>query len=68
MSVFTACIFIWYRFMTPVQAESIPAILAGKDALVKARTGTGKTLGFLIPAVEVSYVLSTILYVEISIE
>ena len=54
--------------MTPVQAESIPAILAGKDALVKARTGTGKTLGFLIPAVEVSYVLSTILYVEISIE
>ena len=68
MSVFTAGIFIWYRFMTPVQAESIPAILAGKDALVKARTGTGKTLGFLIPAVEVSYVLSTILYVEISIE
>ena len=40
--------------MTQVQAESIPMILKGGDCFVKARTGTGKTLAFLIPAIEVS--------------
>ena len=40
--------------MTQVQAESIPEILKGVDVFVKARTGTGKTLAFLIPAIEVS--------------
>jgi DEAD/DEAH box helicase len=40
--------------MTQVQAESIPMILKGEDCFVKARTGTGKTLAFLIPAIEVS--------------
>ena len=39
--------------MTLVQAESIPVILQGGDCFVKARTGTGKTLAFLIPAIEV---------------
>jgi ATP-dependent RNA helicase MSS116 len=39
--------------MTKVQHESMPQLLEGKDALVKAKTGTGKTLGFLIPAVEI---------------
>jgi len=42
-----------FRYMTQVQAQCIPHILDGKDALVKARTGTGKTLGFLIPSIEV---------------
>jgi hypothetical protein len=42
-----------YDKMTPVQAESIPEILLGKDVFVKAKTGTGKTLGFLIPSIEV---------------
>jgi Rad3-related DNA helicase len=41
------------RFMTDVQAESIPEVLKGGDVFVKARTGTGKTLGFLIPSIDV---------------
>ena len=42
-----------YQFMTPVQQLSIPVVLDGKDVFVKAKTGTGKTLAFLIPAIEV---------------
>ena len=41
--------------MTPVQAESIPFILSGKDIFAKAKTGTGKTLAFLIPGIEVEH-------------
>jgi len=37
---------------TPVQAASIPEALQGKDVLATAQTGTGKTLAFLIPIVE----------------
>ena len=37
---------------TPVQAGCIPPALAGRDVLATAQTGTGKTLGFLIPVVE----------------
>lgn len=36
---------------TPVQDEAIPLILAGKDVLASANTGTGKTAAFLIPLV-----------------
>jgi hypothetical protein len=42
-----------YQNMTQVQVQSIPEIIKGVDAFVKARTGTGKTLAFLIPAIEV---------------
>lgn len=41
-----------YEFMTPVQAETLPLIMNGTDVLAKAKTGTGKTLGFLIPTIE----------------
>ena len=34
---------------TPIQKESIPHILLGKDLIGEAKTGTGKTLAFLIP-------------------
>ncbi|MFI2857192.1 DEAD/DEAH box helicase [Paenibacillus sp. JSM ZJ436] len=34
---------------TPVQQESIPMLLTGKDIIARARTGTGKTLAFLLP-------------------
>src|SRR4051812_35514009 len=34
---------------TPVQAETIPAALAGKDILATAQTGTGKTGAFGVP-------------------
>jgi len=37
---------------TPVQAAAIPHALEGKDVLATAQTGTGKTLAFLIPVVE----------------
>lgn len=35
-----------FTSMTPVQAESLPHSLAGKDVLAKAATGTGKTAAF----------------------
>jgi ATP-dependent RNA helicase RhlE len=37
---------------TPVQAAAIPQALTGKDVLATAQTGTGKTLAFLVPAIE----------------
>jgi ATP-dependent RNA helicase MSS116 len=38
--------------MTPVQAATLPIILSGQDVLAKAKTGTGKTLAFLVPTIE----------------
>ncbi|MFN0165314.1 MAG: DEAD/DEAH box helicase [Bryobacteraceae bacterium] len=38
--------------MTPVQMQSIPPALAGQDVVATAQTGTGKTLGFLVPMLE----------------
>ena len=46
-----------YTHMTEIQAQSIPPLLEGKDILAAARTGSGKTLGFLIPAIELIYKL-----------
>jgi ATP-dependent RNA helicase RhlE len=37
---------------TPVQTSAIPPALEGRDVLATAQTGTGKTLSFLIPIVE----------------
>jgi len=37
---------------TPVQAQAIPLIRAGRDLLATAETGTGKTLAFVLPLVE----------------
>ncbi|MDC4276424.1 DEAD/DEAH box helicase, partial [Acinetobacter baumannii] len=36
---------------TPVQEQSIPAALEGKDLLVSSQTGSGKTAAFLLPTV-----------------
>ncbi|KAL6603981.1 hypothetical protein ACP70R_044342 [Stipagrostis hirtigluma subsp. patula] len=42
-----------YERMTAVQEATLPIILQGKDVLAKAKTGTGKTVAFLLPAIEV---------------
>lgn len=44
-----------FKYMTQIQAKSIPPFMIGKDVLGAARTGSGKTLAFLIPAVELLY-------------
>ena len=37
---------------TPIQAETIPVALEGKDVIGQAQTGTGKTVAFGIPLME----------------
>lgn len=41
-----------FEYATPVQEATIEPGLAGKDMLVRAKTGTGKTAAFSIPAIE----------------
>jgi len=41
-----------YTVPTPIQLEAIPAVLAGKDVLAGAQTGTGKTAGFVLPILQ----------------
>ncbi|MCT7545374.1 DEAD/DEAH box helicase [Aliarcobacter cryaerophilus] len=41
-----------YTTATPIQTQSIPVILAKKDVLAAAQTGTGKTAGFTLPLLE----------------
>jgi ATP-dependent RNA helicase RhlE len=41
-----------FKIPTPVQAAAIAPALEGRDVLATAQTGTGKTLSFLIPIVE----------------
>ncbi|MBW2960494.1 DEAD/DEAH box helicase [Mesonia aestuariivivens] len=41
-----------YTQPTPIQAQAIPVLLAGKDLLGSAQTGTGKTAAFTIPILQ----------------
>ncbi len=42
-----------YDTPSPIQEKVIPHILAGKDVLASAQTGTGKTAGFTLPMLEI---------------
>ena len=41
-----------YEVPSPIQEESIPIALAGRDILARAKNGTGKTGAYLIPLLE----------------
>ena len=41
-----------FTVATPIQAQSIPFLLQGRDVIGQAQTGTGKTVAFAIPAIE----------------
>jgi ATP-dependent RNA helicase RhlE len=41
-----------YTVPTPIQVQAIPVVLAGRDVLAGAQTGTGKTAGFTLPLLQ----------------
>ena len=41
-----------YQTPTPVQTQAIPPVLAGRDLMAAAQTGTGKTAGFALPLLQ----------------
>ena len=41
-----------YTEPTPVQEQAIPLVLAGRDVLAAAQTGTGKTAAFVLPILQ----------------
>ena len=51
-SLVTAVTALGYEEPTPVQRETIPLLLAGRDLLAQAATGTGKTAAFALPMLQ----------------
>ncbi|MHB1126114.1 MAG: DEAD/DEAH box helicase [Bacillota bacterium] len=50
--VIEATIDMGFEETTPIQEQTIPALMAGKDIIGQAQTGTGKTAAFAIPLAE----------------
>jgi len=50
--VVRATVEMGFEETTPVQQQTIPAVMAGRDVIGQAQTGTGKTAAFAIPLVE----------------
>src|SRR5204862_7928227 len=48
----TALTALGYEEPTPIQREAIPLLLAGRDVLGQAATGTGKTAAFALPMLQ----------------
>ena len=51
--ILTGVTTLGFNTPTPIQAAAIPAVLAGKDVVASAQTGTGKTAAFVLPALQV---------------
>jgi superfamily II DNA/RNA helicase len=49
-----------YTTPTPIQEQAIPKVLAGHDLIASAKTGTGKTAAFILPALQRVGVPSTV--------
>src|SRR5688500_16465716 len=50
--LFGALVALGYEEPTPIQRDAIPLLLAGRDVLGQAATGTGKTAAFTLPMLQ----------------
>ena len=50
--ILTGVTTLGFSVPTPVQTAAIPAVLAGKDVVASAQTGTGKTAAFMLPTLQ----------------
>ena len=51
--VLAALLALGYEEPTPIQSAAVPPLLAGRDVLAQAATGTGKTAAFALPLLHI---------------